>query len=206
MGIITDISRVVPSSAADVNGVPLFTGGQIIQNLTVASALQDVTFSVGLKRGTVTFSLVKKQTLRGNSSLRLRLPPFRLEANDQLLAFSDGPAIWTALGAELKIARSTTLRIYATQGTNYTAIIGPGTGSPPIRVAGIVGCVQGSSDAIATLAVWDGGIVREIIPPTVVPGYGSVRAVNLPTVSPGFSIRARSDARMVWFSYGENIS
>ncbi|KAG0909874.1 hypothetical protein G6F32_016860 [Rhizopus arrhizus] len=77
MGIITDISRVAPSTAGDVDGVVLFTGGQIIQNLTVSSALQDVAFSVGLKRGTVVYSLVKKQTFRGNSYLRVRRPHFR---------------------------------------------------------------------------------------------------------------------------------
>lgn len=206
MGLITDISRVISSSSVDVNGVVLFTGGQIVQNLTVASALQDVVLSVAVKRGNTLYPMVGKQMLRSNSSLRLRLPPLRLEANDQLLGFSNSPATWTALGAELNVARSTVLRIYASQGTNYTAIIGPAVGSPSIRVAGIVGCVQGSSDAIATLAVWDADGVREIVPPTVVPGYGSVRAVNLPIVSPGLSIRARSDARMVWFSYGENIS
>ena len=194
-------SSTVTTSRSSTGPVALFTAGQVVQYVTATAVSSGARLNLFIRRGATDHHLARDLMLPGGTH-RFRLPPISLSDGDTLFAASDLPVTWNAVAAQISQPVSSVLRIYQSQGPSYTPIIAPSvSGSQSIEVRSIMGVVQGGADAIVSLQ-YNSGTAWEILAPSRVPGNGVIRLPGIVTLAPGASIRARSDVRVTWFSYG----
>ena len=208
----------------------LASAGEMPDSVIVSTGQSPISISVVLRSNTGTeFYLVKNRRLDSGQSARLRIPPITVPANWQMLGRSTGAALWSCRQQTLNLsgaAPQISVRQYDVPPSLRGAAGGPGgtggEGTPTAifstsstdtwRIVSIAGTVRGAMPGRLELIYRDrsgpGGAVndRPLIPPTIIPAYGSFRLTPGPVLGPVTSILARCDVACSLTAYGVKTS